>query len=47
MKITIDDVVVVETLPQDAAGEQLPIVAAHWADALKKAFASGRAPHSP
>jgi hypothetical protein len=46
VKIAVDDTVVVETLPQDAAGEEVPVVAARWAEALKKAFAAGGAPQS-
>ncbi len=41
MKIEINDVVVIETLARDAAGEDLPIVAKRWTEALKKAFESG------
>jgi hypothetical protein len=41
VKIAIDDFVVVETLPIDAAGEEVPIVARRWAEALRKAFESG------
>jgi hypothetical protein len=38
--IAIDDLAVVEALPKDAAGEDIPVVARRWAEALKKALDS-------
>ncbi|HXN86416.1 MAG TPA: hypothetical protein VN867_10100 [Candidatus Binataceae bacterium] len=47
MKLEVNGTVVLETLPEDAPGENPMTVATRWANALKVAFASSGEASAP